>query len=784
MTDVFTTSVEPEILSIIVGVPGPPGIQGVAGDSNTITSANGSITAITTGGNTDLALNLGHENVWSISQSFALVIASTLDCEDAVIDHLEIPQVGLETGWVLTASDMSGDAIWAPPGATGVSSVSNSDGSLTISPNAGAVIASVNLGHANAWTGSASFAGTLTALGNMFIQGATCGINPSQTGVSTGVGGWSPFSATGTLVFTTPSASTATTADMHFLALGQSSITGGASGHTITIPHAASLYIAHQPQGDSHTTITNPYSMWVAAGNVRLDGGLQLTSGGALNYVLTSDASGNATWTAPSASGVTSVATDATLTGGTITSTGTLGLNLANSNSWSATQTFSAITTTSITSASTLALSSGTGSLTIGSGLTGSAGLIVGNVDGNYGAIWSAGLTPSTLNFGIQMKATSTVVSSPGSLILKSNALAQNTWILASTGIVQIVAQQITINAIGSASTLGCYLLNGTAAATGAQQFSPAIQLSGQGWKTTATAASQQCDWQIQNQPVQGTTAPTSNLVFSSQVALGGFVTALTLSNAGIITNATWNGTTIAIANGGTGQTTASTAINALVPSQTGNSGDVLSTNGTAVSWTAPTASINGWEAPFTKPTIAGVTQVNTSAYTITDDTNGLFVRRTGTVSASDNLGLFHVAVPGSGGWSCTIRIQPIWSDESYGLGGVHLYESTTGKVMAFGNQGVSGISYLRLSYFSSPTAFASNPQNIPSQHFTWLRWTYDGSSHYSTWYSFDGYSWMEYSSNTQTTYFTTAATHAGFFLDANDASLNAGIKCMSMVVG
>lgn len=49
------------------------------------------------------------------------------------------------------------------------------------------------------------------------------------------------------------------------------------------------------------------------------------------------------------------------------------------------------------------------------------------------------------------------------------------------------------------------------------------------------------------------------------------------------------------LANGGTGQTTASAAINALVPSQTGNSGKVLSTNGTAVSWiSAGTGDVSG----------------------------------------------------------------------------------------------------------------------------------------------------------------------------------------------
>jgi hypothetical protein len=42
---------------------------------------------------------------------------------------------------------------------------------------------------------------------------------------------------------------------------------------------------------------------------------------------------------------------------------------------------------------------------------------------------------------------------------------------------------------------------------------------------------------------------------------------------------------TVAIANGGTGQTTANAGLNALLPSQTGNSGKVLSTDGTNTSW-------------------------------------------------------------------------------------------------------------------------------------------------------------------------------------------------------
>jgi hypothetical protein len=47
----------------------------------------------------------------------------------------------------------------------------------------------------------------------------------------------------------------------------------------------------------------------------------------------------------------------------------------------------------------------------------------------------------------------------------------------------------------------------------------------------------------------------------------------------------TLNVGTVAIANGGTGQTTAANAINALVPTQTSQSGKFLTTNGSVVSW-------------------------------------------------------------------------------------------------------------------------------------------------------------------------------------------------------
>jgi hypothetical protein len=55
-------------------------------------------------------------------------------------------------------------------GAAAVSSVSNSDGTLTISPTAGAVVGSLALGHANTWTGAQTFTN-----GDLLLKGSTSG---------------------------------------------------------------------------------------------------------------------------------------------------------------------------------------------------------------------------------------------------------------------------------------------------------------------------------------------------------------------------------------------------------------------------------------------------------------------------------------------------------------------------------------------------------------------------------------------------------------------------------
>ena len=71
---------------------------------------------------------------------------------------------------------------------------------------------------------------------------------------------------------------------------------------------------------------------------------------------------------------------------------------------------------------------------------------------------------------------------------------------------------------------------------------------------------------------------------------------------------------TIDIANGGTGQTTASAAFDALAPSQTGNTGKYLTTNGTTTSW----ATVSGGSGTVTSVAATAGTGISITGSPIT----------------------------------------------------------------------------------------------------------------------------------------------------------------------
>jgi hypothetical protein len=144
---------------------------------------------------------------------------------------------------------------------------------------------------------------------------------------------------------------------------------------------------------------------------------------------------------------------------------------------------------------------------------------------------------------------------------------------------------------------------------------------------------------------------------------LNSTVVSSSLTSVGTISSGTWNGSTIDIAHGGTGQTTQNAALNALLPSQTGNSGKFLTSNGTDASWaTAGTGT---------------VTSVDVSGGTTGLTTSGGPVTASGTITLSGTL----VAANGGTGQS------------SYTIGDI-LYASTTSALSKLA--AVAAGSYLR----------------------------------------------------------------------------------------
>jgi hypothetical protein len=142
------------------------------------------------------------------------------------------------------------------------------------------------------------------------------------------------------------------------------------------------------------------------------------------------------------------------------------------------------------------------------------------------------------------------------------------------------------------------------------------------------------------NKPVIGTGSVTS-------VAVSGGTTGLTTSGGPITTAGTITlSGTLSIANGGTGATTAGAAINALLPSQTGNSGRYLTTNGTGTSWAVIPTGNTGTVTSVSVTSNQGITSLVLDSNTTPSITLGLgditpaSVEAAGTVTGSNLSGI------------------------------------------------------------------------------------------------------------------------------------------------
>ena len=171
---------------------------------------------------------------------------------------------------------------------------------------------------------------------------------------------------------------------------------------------------------------------------------------------------------------------------------------------------------------------------------------------------------------------------------------------------------EFRLNAIATAQTLGFLVSNNTAAAAGAQQYSPVLALSGKGWRTGITAASQDVTFGLQTQPVQGSTNPTGTLAFLVSVNGAAYGTAIMnlLSRGTLQVNGQAPGSFTSIqASGDIG------AVGAMISGTAGFTG-TLSASGTNHSYTGTTYYVSAGANRLWSQLIAGDVNTNCGVYT------------------------------------------------------------------------------------------------------------------------------------------------------------------------
>ena len=239
-----------------------------------------------------------------------------------------------------------------------------------------------------------------------------------------------------------------------------------------------------------------------------------------------------------------------------------------------------------------------------------SADIYVGNGSNQPAAVAMSG--DSTIsNTGVVTLSATAVTGK----LLTGYVTGTNTPIVATNTILQALEnlQAQVSSSVGSAIT--ALTGDGTATGPGSVVFTLATVNSNVGTFGSSTAIpsltvnAKGLITAITTDPV---VAPAGTLTGTT---LASNVVSSSLTSVGTITSGTWNGTTIAIANGGTGQTTANAAFNALSPMS--NTGDTIYESAPGVASALPigttgeiltvVAGIPAWATPATSGTVTSV---------------------------------------------------------------------------------------------------------------------------------------------------------------------------------
>ena len=156
-----------------------------------------------------------------------------------------------------------------------------------------------------------------------------------------------------------------------------------------------------------------------------------------------------------------------------------------------------------------------------------------GGGGGTLAASYAAGASQTDNTFaldatrlGIRIRDNATPIAD--NLLLVQNSAGSSTYLAVSANGVS------SFKATSAAIDDWLSLSSATTASAGNQKWSPSITLTGNGWKTNATAASQSVAYKLTTVPIQGAAAPTGALRISESINGGGATTLLEIGSANI----------------------------------------------------------------------------------------------------------------------------------------------------------------------------------------------------------------------------------------------------------
>jgi hypothetical protein len=233
---------------------------------------------------------------------------------------------------------------------------------------------------------------------------------------------------------------------------------------------------------------------------------------------------------------------------------------------------------------------------------------LVTSVNGQTGAVSVGTVTSVAATAGTGISVSGSPITTTGTLTITNTAPDQTVVLTAGTGINtsgtypsftitnSAPDQTVALTQGGTTTITGTYpnftissadqfqgtvtSVTGTSPVASSGGATPAISLAASYGDTQNPYASKTANY-VLAAPNGSAGVPTFRAIVAADIPT------LNQNTTGTASNVTG---TVAIANGGTGQTTATAAFDALAPSQTSNSGKYLTTNGTTTSWATVTA--------------------------------------------------------------------------------------------------------------------------------------------------------------------------------------------------